>query len=70
MLHPFLAIPLAGTLGVSWHWQVGINPSQGSPFGDCLQSLRGTLKLQRRAHHLFHTGCVIHSHKHTVELVK
>ena len=23
---PFLAAPLAGTLGVSWNWQVGLNP--------------------------------------------
>ena len=69
-LCPFLATPFTGMVGVSWHWQVGINPRQGSPFGGCLQSLQGTAKSQSRAHHLFHTGRVIHSHKHTEELVK
>ena len=70
LLCPFVAAPLTGMFGVSWHWQVGINPWQGSPFWDCLQSLGGTAKPQSRTHHLLHAGHVIHSHKDTVELVK
>ena len=54
MLCPSLATPLTGTLGVSWHWQVGIIPQQGSPFGGCLQSLWGTMKLQSWAHQFLH----------------
>ena len=50
-------LPLQGCW-VSWHWQVNINPQQGSPFWGYLQSLHGTAKLQSRAHHLL---CVIHS---------
>ena len=66
MLSPFLAASLTGRLDVSWHWQVGINPWQGSPFQGCLQSLQSTSKQQIRAPHLLRSGCVIHSHKHTV----
>ena len=54
MLCPSLATPFTGTLGVSWHWQVGIIPQQGSPFGGCLQSLWGTMKLQSWAHQFLH----------------
>ena len=61
MLCPFLAAPLAGTLGVSWHWLVGIKPRQGFPFGDCLQSLRGTVKLQSRAGSSLASHRVCHS---------
>ena len=53
MLCPFLAIPLAGTLGASWNWQVVINPWQGSPW-DCLQSLWTIMKPQSRAQCLLH----------------
>ena len=70
MLSPFLVTPLTGTLGVSWHWQVCINPWLGSPVWGCLQPLQGTEKPQSRARRLLHSGHVIHSHKHTVELVK
>ena len=66
----FLVALLTGTLGVSWHWQVHINLWLGSLFGGCLQPLWGTEKLKSRAHHLLHSAHVIHSHKHTVELVK
>ena len=31
MLHPFLAAPFSGVLGVSWRWQVGINPPTRLP---------------------------------------
>ena len=72
MLRPFLAAPLAGTLGVSWHWQVSINinPWWDSPFGGYPQSLQDTVKLQSRAQCSLHAGRIIHSHKHTIELVK
>ena len=63
MLCPSLAAPLAGMLGVSWHWQVNINPQQGSPLWGSLQSLRGTVKLQSRAHLLLCAGRVIHSRR-------
>ena len=60
VLCPSLAAPLAGTLGVSWHWQVSMKPRQGAPFGGCLQSFQGSAKPQsrvqltsRRAHHPF-----------------
>ena len=43
------------TESAPWHWQVGINPWQVSPFWGCLQSLQITMKLQSRAHHLPHT---------------
>ena len=33
MLRPFLVAPLKGTLGASWHWQVGINPWQAPLWG-------------------------------------
>ena len=65
-----LAAPLTGTLAVSWQWQVSINPQKGSPFWGCLQSFWGIMKPQSRAQCLLHAGCIIHSHKHTVELIK
>ena len=42
-----------GTLCASWHWQICINPLQGSPWG-CLQSLQGNPKLESRAQHSLH----------------
>ena len=69
-LCPFLATPLEETLSTSWHWQVSINPQQVSPLGSWLRSLWGTSKPQNRAHHLLRAGHVIHSHKHTIALVK
>ena len=38
--------------------------------GFCHKPYKVTVELQSRAPHLLHAGCVIHSHKHTVELVK
>ena len=38
--------------------------------GFCHKPYEVTMELQSRAPHLLHAGCVIHSHKHTVELVK
>ena len=66
---PISGRSLAGTLGVSWHWQVGINTQQGSPFLGCLQSWWGTAKLQSRAHHLLRAGHVIHRRVSKVENV-
>ena len=51
---------------------------QGSPLagqykpltGFCHKPYEVTMELQSRAPHLLHAGCVIHSHKHTVELVE
>ena len=40
------------------------------PTGFCGKPYEITLELQSRAPHLLSTGYVIHSHKHTVELVK
>ena len=40
MLCPFLVAPLVGTLGVSCHWQVGLNPQQGSSFGGGFSHMR------------------------------
>ena len=40
------------------------------PTGFCHKPYEVTTEVQIRAPHLLHTGCVIHSHKHTVELVK
>ena len=67
--------PFAWTLNASWHWQVGINPQQGSPFGGCLQSLWGTTKLYSRANYWLEAGHVSfmllsHTHRHTAELIK
>ena len=69
------ALPISGrfpkeSLGVSWHWQVGINPDKAPLIEGCLQLLGGTAEPQSRAHHLLHAGHVIHSHKHRVGLVK
>ena len=36
----------------------------------CHKPYEVTIELQSRGPHLLHPGCVIHSHKHTVELVK
>ena len=38
--------------------------------GFCHKPYEVTMELQSRAPHLLHAGCVIHSHKHTVELVE
>ena len=59
------ALPISGrfqkeTLGASWHWQVGF----------CHKLYEITMEPQSRAPYLLHTGHAIHSHKHTVELVK
>ena len=65
-LHPFLATSLAGVLGVFWHWQVGINPQQGSPFGGCLQSSQGTMKPQSStliSYSFWHISFILHSHR-------
>ena len=40
------------------------------PTGFCHKPYKVTMEPQKRAPHLFHVGHVIHSHKHTVELVK
>ena len=40
------------------------------PTGFCHKLYEITVELQSRAPHLLRTGHVIHSHKHTVELVK
>ena len=53
------------TLGASWHWQVGIMPRQVSAI-----PYEITVEPQSRAPYLLHAGHAIHSHKHTVELVK
>ena len=63
-------LPISGhsqkeTLGVFWHWQVCItNPPTGF-LTWVIWGHHGT-----SAPHLFCTGCVIHSHKHTIELVQ
>ena len=41
-----------------------------APTGFCHKPYEVTVETQNRAPHLRHTGHVIHSHKHTVELVK
>ena len=41
-----------------------------SPTGFCHKPYEVTMEPQSRASHLFHAGHVIHSRKHTVELVK
>ena len=38
--------------------------------GFCHKPYEITVELQSKAHHLLHIGHVIHSHKHTIELVK
>ena len=38
--------------------------------GFCQKPYEITVELQSRAPHLLHPGHVIHSHKHTIELVK
>ena len=40
------------------------------PTGFCHKLFEVIVEPQSRAPHLLRTGCVIHSHKHTVELVK
>ena len=40
------------------------------PIGFCHKPYEVTMEPQSRAPHLLHEGHVIHSHKHTVELVK
>ena len=40
------------------------------PTGFCHKPYEITMELQSRAPYLLHAGHVIHSHKHTVELVK
>ena len=40
------------------------------PTSFCNKQEEITVEPQSRAPHLLRTGCVIHSHKHTVELVK
>ena len=40
------------------------------PKGFCHKPYEVTMEPQSRASHFLHAGCVIHSHKHTVELVK
>ena len=40
------------------------------PTGFCHKPYEVTAELQSRAPHLLHAGCFIHSHKHTIELVK
>ena len=40
------------------------------PTGFCYKSYEITVEPQSRAPYLLHAGHVIHSHKHTVELVK
>ena len=40
------------------------------PTGFCHEPYEITVEPQSRAPHLLHAGHVIHSHKHTVELVK
>ena len=40
------------------------------PTGFCHKLYEVTMEPQSRAPHFLHAGCVIHSHKHTVELVK
>ena len=40
------------------------------PIGFCHKLYEITVEPQSRALHLLHAGHVIHSHKHTVELVK
>ena len=63
MLCPFLVAPLVGTLGVSCHWQVGLNPQQGSSFGgafshyEALQNCRTGLN----AHFLLILVCLFYS---------
>ena len=47
-------------------WQVGINPRQVS----AVSRYEVTAEPQSRAPYLLHAGHFIHSHKHTVELVK
>ena len=48
MLHPFLVAPLVGTLGPSWHWQVGVNPLQPPLLGmpSVVTRRLGTAKLE------------------------
>ena len=40
------------------------------PTGFCHKLYEVTMEPQSRAPHLLHTGPFIHSHKHTIELVK
>ena len=40
------------------------------PTSFCHEQYKITVEPQSRSPHLLHTGHVIHSHKHTVELVK
>ena len=67
--HPFLAAPLTGTLGVlglaGWSKCPKRLPSWGLP-----SVTTRHCKTAEQAHHLLHTGHVIHSHKNTVQLVK
>ena len=61
MLCPFLAAPLARTLGVSWHWQIGINPQQSSLFGAAFSHVEAeqgpSLALRRECHSFTETHC-------------
>ena len=69
MLCPFLGVPLAGTLGVSWHWQVGIISLQGF----CHKTYGVTSEPQIRRQHLVCAGVSFnqsHTHKHAIELLK
>ena len=52
MLCSSLGVPLAGTLGISWHWQVGIIPLQGF----CHKAYEVTSEPQIKTQHLVRAG--------------
>ena len=64
----FLPLPSQGC----WVKGIGIGRLASTPtrLPFLEQSLQSIMKPQSKAHRLFCAGCVIHSHKHAVELVK
>ena len=51
-------------------WLLALAFQYKPPTGFCHKPYEITVELQSRAPHLLRAGHVIHSHKHTVELVK
>ena len=61
----FWSVP-EGDVGCLLAWAGRYKP----PTSFCHKPYEVTPEPQSRAPHLLHAGCVIHSHKHTIELVK
>ena len=51
-------------------WLLALAGRYNAPTGFCHKPYEITVEPQNRAPYLLHAGTAIHSHKHTVELVK